>query len=191
MRFVSLLALLALASRAASLSLGLSGRVARRAAPAMLADDSWSSLESQIRSQLRSVCAGVSLGAAKPLLSNKPKAWVLIFNEGSANEGVYTLQGKEPDEASTLTYVLAFEQLGDAVRFAALLQAQGLSAPAPTERTAEQLVEFCGKAGLRLGVMPAGALPLSSESVESGRLRLEACFGLRSPPPGSGPQLEP
>ena len=74
MRFVSLLALLALASRATSLSFGLSSRVvrSRRAStPAMLADDSWSSLESQIRSQLRSVCAGVSLGAAKPLLNNK------------------------------------------------------------------------------------------------------------------------
>ena len=117
--------------------------------------------------------------------------YILLFPSTEQHVGVYTLQGKEPDEASTLTYVLAFEQLGDAVRFAALLQAQGLSAPAPTERTAEQLVEFCGKAGLRLGVMPAGALPLSSESVESGRLRLEACFGLRSPPPGSGPQLEP
>ena len=122
MRFVSLLALLALASRAASLSLGLSGRVARRAAPAMLADDSWSSLESQIRSQLRSVCAGVSLGAAKPLLSNKPKAWVLIFNEGSANEGVYTLQGRSTRATS---YVLAFEEHEEASRFGLLLQAQG------------------------------------------------------------------
>ena len=116
--------------------------------------------------------------------------YILLFPAAEQHIGVYTLQGKELAEPSTLTYVLAFEQLGDAVRFAALLQAQGLSAPAPTERSAEQLVEFCSKATLRLGVLPAGALPLSSESVELGRLRLEACFGLRGPPHGSGPQLE-
>ena len=37
--------------------------------------------------------------------------------------GVYTLQGKEPTQPSKRTYLLAFEQLGDAVRFAALLRA--------------------------------------------------------------------
>ena len=117
--------------------------------------------------------------------------YILLFPAAEQHIGVYTLQGKETAEPSKARrYLLAFEQLGDAVRFAALLQAQGLSAPAPTERSAEQLLEFCSKATLRLGVMPAGALPLSSESIDLGRLRLEACFHLRDPPHGSGPQLE-
>ena len=105
--------------------------------------------------------------------------YILLFPAAEKHVGVYTLQGKETAEPSKARrYLLAFEQLGDAVRFAALLHAQGLSAPAPTERSAEQLVEFCSKSILRLGVMPAGALPLSSESVDVGRLRLEACFHL-------------
>ena len=121
--------------------------------------------------------------------------YILLFPSTEQHVGVYTLQGKEPDEASTLTYVLAFEQLGDAVRFAALLQAQGLSAPAPTERTAEQLVEFCGKAGLRLllarcrcrarvssRVACASRLVLASEARRPGRVlswSLEGCHQLQ------------
>ena len=153
-RFMRLLALLTLASRATSLSFGLSTRVARPrrvSAPAMLADDSWSSLESQIRSQLRSVCAGVSLGAAKPLLSNKPKAWVLIFNEGSANEGVYTLQGRSTRATS---YVLAFEEHEEASRFGLLLQAQGFDEPAAVQWPSKHLSEFCEGAGFELGLVP-------------------------------------
>lgn len=152
--FVRVLTLLALASRATSLSFGLSSRVvrSRRAStPAMLADDSWSSLESQIRSQLRSVCAGVSLGEAKPLLSNKPKAWVLIFNEGSANEGVYTLQGRSTRATS---YVLAFEEHEEASRFGLLLQAQGFDEPAAVQWPSKHLSEFCEGAGFELGLVP-------------------------------------
>ena len=152
--FVRVLALLALASRATSLSFGLSSRVvrSRRAStPAMLADDSWSLLESQIRLQLRSVCAGVSLGAAKPLLSNKPKAWVLIFNEGSANEGVYTLQGRSTRATS---YVLAFEEHEEASRFGLLLQAQGFDEPAAVQWPSKHLSEFCEGAGFELGLVP-------------------------------------
>ena len=152
--FVRVLTLLALASGATSLSFGLSSRVvrSRRAStPAMLADDSWSSLESQIRSQLRSVCAGVSLGAAKPLLNNKPKAWVLIFNEGSANEGVYTLQGRSTRATS---YVLAFEEHEEASRFGLLLQAQGFDEPAAVQWPSKHLSEFCEGAGFELGLVP-------------------------------------
>ena len=50
------------------------------------------------------------------------QAWVLIFNAGQQNEGVYTLQGRT-------AYVLAFERTDDAERFAQLLQADGFDEP--------------------------------------------------------------
>ena len=94
---------------------------------------------------------GVSLGAAKPLLNNKPKAWVLIFNEGSANEGVYTLQGRSTRATS---YVLAFEEHEEASRFGLLLQAQGFDEPAAVQWPSKHLSEFCEGAGFELGLVP-------------------------------------
>ena len=65
--------------------------------------------------------SGVLLGhAAEVLRSNKVyEPFVLLFNPGQHDEGVYTLQGRE---SLITTYVLAFEQQDEADRFAMLLQ---------------------------------------------------------------------
>ena len=66
--------------------------------------------------------SGVLLGhAAEVLKSNKVyEPYVLLFNPGQHDEGVYTLQGGQ--ESVITTYVLAFEQQDEADRFAMLLQ---------------------------------------------------------------------
>jgi hypothetical protein len=58
-------------------------------------------------------------------------AYVLIFNAGQQDEGVYTLQGRA---AQANAYVLAFELNDDAGRFAQLLQAEGFVSRHPFPR---------------------------------------------------------
>jgi len=85
-------------------------------------------------------------------------AWVLLFNAGERNEGVYTLQGRETPEKSHGTYVLSFEQRDEASRFAMLLQAQGFDMATATKWTSELLSEFCATADFELGFVPDEAL---------------------------------
>ena len=67
---------------------------------------------------------GTEFGEPRSLLRQHKaeSAWVLLFNPGERNEGVYTLQGRETPEAPHGTYVLAFEEQEEASRFAMLLQ---------------------------------------------------------------------
>ena len=51
-------------------------------------------------------------------------AWVLIFNEGQDNEGVYTHSEQGGSDS-----LLAFENLHDAEHFAQVLQTKGAVAP--------------------------------------------------------------
>ena len=48
--------------------------------------------------------------------------WVLIFNKGREDEGMYTLQGRETPEKGSGTFVMAFERQEEASRFSMLLQ---------------------------------------------------------------------
>lgn len=71
---------------------------------------------------LREAIAKVSkvmIGEADNMLQDIKSAYVLIFNVGRHDEGVYTLQGHSSP------YVLAFEREEDAGRFAQQLQASG------------------------------------------------------------------
>jgi len=85
-------------------------------------------------------------------------AWVLLFNAGQRNEGVYTLQGREKFATNHGTYVLAFERHGEASRFAMLLQAQGFDMATATKWTSALLGKFCSMAGFKLGFVPDEAL---------------------------------
>merc|ERR1719263_2767822 len=75
-----------------------------------------------------------------PTANLPQKSWVLIFNAGQEDEGLYTLQGQQRG-----TYVLAFENQDEAARFATLLQADGFDEPAPTAWQKDQLSEFCAE----------------------------------------------
>ena len=131
----------------------------RRAATPVMSSDSLSA-EFQRLSSARS---GTVFGDAPDLLRERKveRSWVLIFNPGQDDEGLYTLQGSETSEAEAAcdgTYVLAFEQQEEASRFAMLLQAQGFDMPAATEWPAEQLSEFCSSTQFGLGFVPGDAL---------------------------------
>ena len=71
------------------------------------------------------------LGSPHSALQGLDSAYVLIFNAGQQDEGVYTLQGRA---AQANAYVLAFELNDDAGRFAQLLQAEGFVSRRPLAR---------------------------------------------------------
>ncbi|KAL3933313.1 MAG: hypothetical protein SGPRY_000338, partial [Prymnesium sp.] len=123
-----------------------------------------------------SASTAAQLGAAEEVLHNRNAVWVLIFNLGRNDEGVYTLQGRTSTASS---YVLAFEQTDEvphrpsesceewdsheprqlqAQRFAALLQAEGFDLPEPVEWQSDQIRTFCDAGQFELGIVPTGAL---------------------------------
>ena len=56
------------------------------------------------------------------------------------------------------SYVLAFEETDEAMRFAQLLQAEGFDLPQPMQWHAEQICTFCDTGQFELGMVPTGAL---------------------------------
>jgi hypothetical protein len=126
----------------------------------MMADSSegdapdWFMEYRQLSNRIAGENGGAQLGSPDQLLDNVGNAWVLIFNGGQEDEGVYTLQGRS---ASNI-YVLAFERRDEASRFAQLLQAEEFDMPEPTEWGSGQLQQFCDSAGFELGLVPTGTL---------------------------------
>merc|ERR1719272_2005257 len=84
--------------------------------------------------------------------------WVLIFNKGREDEGMYTLQGRETPEKGSGTFVMAFERQEEASRFSMLLQAQGFGMPTAAAWDAEELSDFCASADFGIGFVPTDAL---------------------------------
>eukprot|EP00966_Prymnesium_polylepis_P330706 7386326-Prymnesium_polylepis.1 len=68
--------------------------------------------------------SSAKLGGPDDIFGDIQEAHVLIFNPGTHEEGVYTMQGRS--ERANTTYVLAFEHTDDADRFAQQLHADGL-----------------------------------------------------------------
>ena len=82
-------------------------------------------------------------------------AWVLIFNAGKSNEGVYTLQGRSKASSA---YVLAFERTDDAERFALQLQGEGFDLATPLCWDARQLEAFCEAGDFEVSLVTEGTL---------------------------------
>ncbi|MBW4699018.1 MAG: DUF3110 domain-containing protein [Aphanocapsa lilacina HA4352-LM1] len=82
---------------------------------------------------------------------------VLIFNSGSENEGIYTLN---VDSENT---VVAFESREDAERYANLLEAQDFIVPEVELLEAEEIKQFCEDSSLGLIVVEAGQLVMPPE----------------------------
>ena len=95
------------------------------------------------------------MGKPEAVLDGKRAAYVLIFNPGRHDEGVYTLQGKSEQQPA---YVLAFEQTDDADRFATLLQAEGFDLATPSCWDIEQLASFCSTGDFEVSLVPDGGL---------------------------------
>jgi len=101
--------------------------------------------------------SGALLGQADELLRSRGirECFVLIFNAGMPDEGVYTLQGRE---TSLDTYVLGFELKDEADRFATLLEAQGFGMPDALLWPTEQVSDFCQVAEFGLSFVPQNTL---------------------------------
>lgn len=66
--------------------------------------------------------SSINIGEPHEVLEDIETAFVLVFNAGQHDEGVYTLQGRS---SHTSAYVLAFERDDDAERFSQLLHTEG------------------------------------------------------------------
>ena len=82
---------------------------------------------------------------------------VLLFDAGSENEGIHSL------ELNGTTVVLLFEDRDDAERYAGLLEAQDFPAPTVEPLDRAEMEEFCSNAGYESRFVPAGFLPQTPE----------------------------
>ena len=67
--------------------------------------------------------------------------YVLLYNSGTSNEGIHTLQIGDRD------CVLMFESEDDAVRYGLLLEAQDFPLPSAEGIEIEEIEDFCASAG--------------------------------------------
>jgi hypothetical protein len=82
---------------------------------------------------------------------------VLLFDAGSDNEGIHSL------ELNGSTVVLLFEDRDDAERYAGLLEAQDFPLPTVEALDRAEMEQFCTQAGYQARFVPAGFLPQSPE----------------------------
>ncbi|MCP9772063.1 DUF3110 domain-containing protein [Synechococcus sp. Tobar12-5m-g] len=82
---------------------------------------------------------------------------VLLFDAGSDNEGIHSL------ELNGHTVVLLFEEMDDAERYAGLLEAQDFPVPTVEALSRDDMELFCVQAGYEARFVPAGFLPQSPE----------------------------
>ncbi|WP_413160636.1 DUF3110 domain-containing protein [Capilliphycus salinus ALCB114379] len=86
------------------------------------------------------------------------RVYVLLFNAGTENEGIHTIQMGDRNT------VLMFEQEEDATRFAVLLEAQDFPAPSVEAIEDEEIKEFCRSVNYDWQLIEAGELAVPPES---------------------------
>ena len=94
------------------------------------------------------------------------RVFVLLFNAGTENEGIHSLQKQIPtDEGSyTQDVVLAFEEEDDAARFALMLEAQDFPEATVEGFDQDEIEAFCDSAGLEMELIPEGSLAVPPEA---------------------------
>lgn len=126
--------------------------VRRCIAPPAMADELWNSNDDfALTEYIARHQSAARCGAPGRVLGDLEEAWVLIFNVGKQDEGVYTLQGRTERAAA---YVLMFEFTDDADRFAQLLQAEGFEGATPLKWAAEQIHAFCLAGEFEVSLVP-------------------------------------
>ncbi len=86
------------------------------------------------------------------------RVYVLLFNAGTQNEGIHSLQ------ANGRNTVLMFEDEDDATRFGLMLEAQDFPSPTVEEFYQEDIEAFCQEAGFDCRLIPSGALVTPPET---------------------------
>lgn len=85
------------------------------------------------------------------------RVYILLFNAGTNNEGIHTLQIGDRQK------VLMFQEEDDATRFAIMLEAQDFPEPTVEEIDAEEVKAFCEKADYDSELIEPGQLALPPE----------------------------
>jgi hypothetical protein len=86
------------------------------------------------------------------------QVYVLLFNAGTDNEGIHSLQ------ANGRNTVLMFEAEEDATRFGLMLEAQDFPTPTVEGFAQDEIEEFCLEAGFDYRLIPSGALMIPPDS---------------------------
>jgi hypothetical protein len=125
--------------------------------PQMCSDDSLSA-EIEARSLDIATQPKIMFGSPLDMLRQHKAegAYVLIFNRGQDDEGVYTVRGSDASCAGM--HVLAFENRAEASRYAVLLQEQDFDKLTATRWESEPLADFCWRAEFGLGYVPPDAM---------------------------------
>lgn len=103
------------------------------------------------------------------------RTYVLLYNSGTANEGIHTIQIGDQD------FVLIFESEDDAIRYALLLEAQDFPTPSVESIEKEEVEEFCLSAGYEWKLISEGMLEIPPENNVNQTDWNET--GVYSPPP--------
>jgi Protein of unknown function (DUF3110) len=83
------------------------------------------------------------------------RIFVLLFNMGTDEEGLHTLQ------IGDRNIILMFEDEDDATRYALLLEAQDFPVPTVEAIDQSEIEEFCQSAGYTAQLVPQGFVPQS------------------------------
>lgn len=119
-------------------------------------NEEWtSSDDSMLAEHIARRATSARCGHPDNVLCGMNQAYVLIFNAGQHDEGVYTLQAQQSQVSA---YVLAFESTDDADRFASLLQAESFDLPTPQSWDRSQLSSFCDAGQFEVSLVPQGGL---------------------------------
>ncbi|TVU53584.1 MAG: DUF3110 domain-containing protein [Arthrospira sp. PLM2.Bin9] len=86
------------------------------------------------------------------------KVYVLLFNAGTDNEGIHTIQMGDRNK------VLMFEEEDDALRFGGLLEAQDFPSPCVEAIDDDEIKEFCRSVDYDWELIPSGALAIPPEN---------------------------
>jgi len=122
-------------------------------------------------------------GAPRNVLQGLSSAYVLIFNAGRQDEGVYTLQARVSQARAN---VLAFELDDDAKRFAQLLCADGFDLATSTAWEAGTLDKFCTTGSFEISLVPKGTLIMPPAKNEYDK---DAFDRLHGPPADASPDM--
>ena len=88
-----------------------------------------------------------------PSSSSSPPPQVIMYNPGTEQEGVHTMEYPRGSESDVL---LAFEFIGDCVNFANVVKSapDWTQEPVPTPTPLAQMEQACGQMGLPIKVVP-------------------------------------
>lgn len=82
--------------------------------------------------------------------------YILIFNEGSQHEGVYSIRLERGSQTPSKNVVLAWEMQADAAQYGQLLLGQHMPESSPRVFSVAEISAFCADADVLLGIVRDG-----------------------------------